>query len=77
MLISSIVYPLTTLPQIYVIFQNQSATNLSLFTYTSYLFFTVIFLSYGISEKLKPIIILQSLWFVMFSCVVAGILLYS
>lgn len=76
-LASSIIYPLTTVPQIVVIFQNQSATNISLFTYASYIFFTLIFLSYGISERLKPIIILQVLWLVMFSCVIVGILLYS
>lgn len=76
-LISSVIYPLTTLPQIIIIFQNQSAANISLVMYMFYIFFALIFLSYGITEKLKPVIVLQSLWLVMYSCVLIGILLYS
>ncbi len=76
-LVSSIIYPLTTLPQIIEIFRNESAANISLLTYSMYLLFTVVFLYYGISEKLKPIIILQTLWLLMYGSVLAGILIYQ
>jgi len=75
-LVTSVVYPLTTLAQIVTLYTNKSAENISLPMYALYVFFTLILLWYGIAEKLKPIIILQSLWFVMFSVVLVGILLY-
>src|SRR5450759_3031299 len=76
-MVASIVYPLSTLPQVIEIFKNHSATNVSLTTYLFYLFFTFVFLGYGISEKLKPIVVLQSLWLLMYGLVVIGILFYS
>lgn len=76
-LASSIIYPLSTSPQIVEIFRKKSAVNVSLITFLLYLFFTFVFLSYGVSEKLKPIIVLQSLWLAMYSIVIVGIVLYS
>lgn len=73
---TTVVYPLTTLGQVIEIFKNQSASNVSLPTYSLYLFFTLILLWYGVAEKLKPIIVLQSLWFVMYGLVFIGLLLY-
>lgn len=75
-LIASVIYPLTTIPQIIEIFNNKSSTNISVSTYALYLFFTIIFLVYGIKEKLVPIIVLQSLWLVMYGVVTIGIILY-
>ena len=75
-LIVSVIYPLTTSGQVFEIFKNQSADNISLITYVLYIFFTGILLWYGLAEKLKPIIILQSLWLVMYTAVLVGILLY-
>ncbi len=74
---SSVIYPLTTIPQIIEIFTEKSAVNVSLATYVFYLLFTFIFLSYGISEKLKPIIVLQCLWLVVYSPVIVGLILYG
>lgn len=75
-MVSSVVYPLTTIPQIYEIYKNQSVENISLLTYGFYAIFTLIFLSYGIQEKLKPIIVLQSLWLIMYGIIVTQILTY-
>jgi uncharacterized protein with PQ loop repeat len=72
----SVIYPLTTLGQVAEIFKNQSAANISLHTYALYIFFTLILLWYGVAEKLKPIIVLQALWLVMYSAVLVGIFLY-
>lgn len=76
-LIASIIYPLTTFPQILEIFSNKSAENISLLTYILYIFFTFIFLGYGIKEKLVPIVVLQSLWLVVYGLVVVGVLIYG
>ena len=76
-LASSVIYPLSTIPQIVNIFSSESAENISLTTYIFYMIFTIIFLSYGFSEKLKPIIVLQSLWFLMYGSVLVGIFIYG
>ena len=75
-LLASIVYPLTTLPQVFEIFDNRSATNISLLTYVMYMFFTIVFFTYGVRERLMPIIVLQSLWFIMYGLIVLGILIF-
>lgn len=76
-LVASVLFPFTTMPQVFEIFNNQSADNVSLLTYLLYVVFSFIFLGYGIKERLIPIIVLQSLWLVMYSLVIAGILIYS
>lgn len=76
-LAASVIYPLTTIPQIYEIFSAQSAGNVSLATYAGYMLFAFIFLYYGVSEKLQPVIVLQVLWIIMYVPVVIGILLYG
>ena len=75
--LASVAYPLTTIPQIIEIYGNQSAQNLSLLSWCLYLFFALVFLSYGLHQKLKPIILLESLWVVTYAVVIFGILLYQ
>lgn len=75
-LAASVVYPLSTLPQIYEVFHNQSAANLSVLTYIFYVVFSCIFLVYGLSERLKPIILLQSMWLSMYTILLIGIFMY-
>lgn len=74
--IAAIAYPLTTIPQIFDIFANRSATNVSLLTWLLYDMFTCIFLWYAIQNKLKPLVIEYSMWIVAQSIVVAGLLIY-
>ena len=73
---AAIIYPLTTVPQILQIFIAKNATNVSLWTWVSYDLFTLIFLWYAISNRLKPLVIEYSMWLVAQSIVVLGILLY-
>ncbi len=76
-LAASVLYPLTTLPQVYLIYTNHSAEDVSLSMYVMYVLFAFVFLYYGISEKLRPVIVLQLLWIVMYVPVLVGILLYG
>lgn len=76
-LFCSVFYPLSTLPQVIEIYANKAAQNVSLETYLFYTVFSIIFLAYGISEKLKPIITLQALWLVVYCLVIVGILIYK
>jgi uncharacterized protein with PQ loop repeat len=75
-LVAGIAQPLLTLPQIYAIFSNQSAQDVSIFTWLGYLIFGIIFLVYGLTFKLKPIIISQIIWITMQTIVIIGILIY-
>jgi len=74
--VAAIAYPLTTIPQIFEIFANQSAVNVSLSTWLLYDLFTFIFLWYAIQNKLKPLVIEYSMWIVAQSIVVVGLLIY-
>lgn len=76
-LIAAVFQPLMTLPQAVQIYSTQDATGVSLWTWLGFLFFGSIFLIYGITYRLKPIILAQSLWFVMQLSVVIGILLWG
>ena len=75
-LVAGIIQPLITLPQIYTIYANQSAADVSLITWIGYLFFGVTFLVYGLVFKLKPIWIGQIIWVTMQTITVVGILLF-
>ena len=61
-LIVSIIQPLTTLPQIYLIYSSKDASQVSFFMWTAYNVASVILLMYGIRHKILPIICAQSLW---------------
>ena len=76
-LAAGIVQPLITLPQIYEIYSEQSATNVSLLTWLGYLFFGIVFLVYGIVFRLKPIWVGQIIWVTMQVITVAGIIIYG
>lgn len=75
--VASIAYPLTTLPQIIHIYTEESAQDLSPWSWSLYLVFALIFLSYGLSQRLKPIILLESLWVIVYTVMIIGIFIYK
>lgn len=76
-LVAAVLQPLMTLPQAVQLYTSQDAQGLSLFTWLGYTMFGLIFLAYSIQFRLKPIIVQQSLWFVLQSSVVIGIVIWS
>lgn len=76
-LIAGIVQPLITLPQIFAIYGNKSAEDVSLLTWVGYLLFGLTFFVYGVAFKLQPIWIGQIIWLTMQLIIVVGIVLYS
>ncbi len=64
-LVVSIIQPLTTIPQIYLIYKSQDASEVSLFMWTSYNIASIILLLYGMKHKILPIICAQILWLVV------------
>ncbi|MBT7706441.1 PQ-loop repeat-containing protein [archaeon] len=73
----AILGPASAIPQVLKIFLNQSAVGVSLFSWTLWLILGVPWLIYGFVHKEKPLVIAYSLWFVMHSAVVAGVLMYG
>lgn len=76
-MVIAVVFPLTTLPQIFEIWVNKNAEIISLFTWSSWLVFSIPLIIYGIVHKEKPIIVMYSLWILMHSLVIIGKIIYG
>jgi uncharacterized protein with PQ loop repeat len=72
---ASIVSPLMTLPQLYLIWVNKMVSGISVFSWSGFVFFNIIWIYYGIVHKDKPIIIANLLWALLQSLVVIGVFL--
>lgn len=68
--------PLFELPQALTIYLNQSATDVSLTTWGYFLLSNAAWLIYGAYHKLKPILIIYSLYMLVEVAIVIGILMY-
>lgn len=63
-LIVGITQPLLTLPQIYLVYSTQDASEVSFIMWAGFNVASVILLMYGLRHKLKPIIYAQILWMI-------------
>jgi uncharacterized protein with PQ loop repeat len=73
----SILTPMVVLPQAWKIWHLQTAAGISLITYTFLVIFNVIWLTYGILHKEKPIIILYASLFVINLTIAIGRITYG
>ena len=69
--------PMAELPQAYTIYHAHSAKDVSLFTWAFFAMSSTAWLLYGVKHKLFPLIVAQSLYLVVESSVVFGVILYS
>ncbi len=69
--------PLMTLPQILNIWIDKNASGVSIVTWGGYLLGALFWLAYGIMHKEKPIIFTYTVWIVLYSIVVLGIVLFG
>lgn len=69
--------PIMTIPQLMKVWIDQSAGDLSLISWFSFLIIALIWTVYGIVHKEKPIIVAHGSWAIMHVFVVIGILLYG
>lgn len=76
-LIFSVVMPLTTIPQIHLIYTEKHATGVSLLMWVFYCIGVIPFLLYGILHKERQLIILNSLWLVAQIIIIIGIVMYG
>lgn len=72
-----IVQPLTILPQVYNIWVLKEAGGISVFTFTSFALFDLVWIYYGVVHKERPIILMYCLWAILNSSIVIGTLLYG
>lgn len=70
---ASYVYPLTGIPQAITVLQG-NIEGVSVISWASFAIFGILFLSYGIKHKVKPMIIVNSLWLVIDIIIVAAVL---
>ncbi len=76
MLGAAVIHPFSSLPQIWKIYTTHDVTSLSLATWLGYSLIGIIFLSYALVHKIKPLILTQALWFGMDGAIILGILLF-
>lgn len=75
--IMAVVGPLLGVPQVVEIYAGQDASGVSLIAWLGFTLYTIVFLTYGIVYKLKPVIVAQALWLCVYLSVVGGVLLYG
>ncbi len=76
-LVIAFIEPLTTSGQIYQIWKSKSAIGNSLVTWSFFALSSIIWLSYGIKIKSKPLIISSLLWAITESIIIIQIIYYS
>jgi len=69
--------PVMTLPQVFKIWFEKSAAGVALETWMTYLLLSVIWISYGILHKEKPLIIMYASYFIINISIIVGVVLYS
>ena len=69
--------PLTNIPQLNLIYTTKVTTGLSVSTWIMYLVFGFIPLMYAISNRLRPLIISNILWMIVYGLMIYGIIIYS
>lgn len=69
--------PLLGLPQAIQIFVERDATGLSIWAWLGFTAYTLVFLTYGIVYRLRPVIVTQILWLCLYLAVISGIVVYG
>lgn len=73
---TSVVTPILTLPQVWQIWSQHRAQDVSLTTWGAYLGGSLVWLIYGLLHKEKPMIISYGLLIIVNAAIVLGILMY-
>lgn len=76
LIIIAVVGPLMSLPQLLEVYMNQNADNISFLSWSSWAFFNLIWLIYGIVHKERPIIITYTLWFIVNAMMAISVIIF-
>lgn len=74
-MLAAIAYPLSSLPQVVEVFNGKS-TGVSILSWSAFAFFSLLFIIYGTIHKVKPMVVTNSLWFIVQSLVVMGVVIH-
>lgn len=77
MWITGFIGPLSTLPQVYLIYVHENASSISLFSWILYLITGLISLMYSLVHRIKPLAVTNTLWIVVDTFVIIGVFLYG
>ncbi len=69
--------PITSIPQVTLVYSLKSAEELSLFSWAFGIFGTVLWLIYAIKKKSWPLIVSSLLWLLIYIPIVVAIVLYG
>ena len=72
----AIIGPIMSLPQIIKIYTLKNAASISTISFSAFAFFNILWLTYGIVHKEKPIIIAYILWLISNIAIITGSLIY-
>ena len=72
----ALIWPLLTIPQVWMIWGKQSADSISLFTWGAYVLSAILWLTYGIIHKEKAIIFANILWMIVNIAVFVWAIIY-
>lgn len=72
----AVLMPLTTLPQIYLLYTTHDTRGLSLSMWVLYAIGVIPFLLFGIINRYRQLVVLNVLWLMAQAVIITGILLY-
>ena len=75
--IVAVIGPASMLPQIIKIWVHKSGGDISIFTFVMFVVINIIWLTYGILHKEKPLIIAYSMWMIANISVALGAIIYQ
>jgi uncharacterized protein with PQ loop repeat len=71
--LASLVGPIFTIPQIWLIFSTGHSEGVSVLTWLGYILVALIWTVYGLVERDKPIVFSNTLWMIVEGLVVIGV----
>lgn len=75
-LVVSVIYPLSSLPQVIAVF-NGRTEGVSTLSWVFFLICSSLFLVYGLRRRVPPMIIANSIWVIMDTLVITGIFIHG
>lgn len=75
--VMAIAGPLFGLPQVITIYASHDASSIALWSWIGFSLYSLVFLTYGIVHKLRPVIVAQIMWLSIYTLVIIGTLLYG
>lgn len=76
-LVAGVAYPLSAVPQAVSIYAHHNASGLSLVSWLGFTLIELVFLFYGLVNKLRPLILTGFMWLAVYAFIIFGIVYYG